>query len=89
MTDEMRKVIIKMAKAYIATKKATFVSVAKKFAISPTTVGKYLNIYLKEIDISLWEKVQEKKAINIARSQKNVIPTLKRFIKCTRASKKK
>ena len=74
MTPELEKMVVKVAKEYLATKKATMSSVAEKFQISKTTVSKYLNNHLKNIDSDLWDKVQNKKSDNINRSRLNVIP---------------
>ena len=74
MTPEMEKLVVKVAKAYLATKKATMKTVAEKFGVSESTVGKYLNKTLAEVDPELWVKVQEKKKANVARSHQNVAP---------------
>lgn len=77
MTEALKEKIVKMAKQYIASKKATFESVGKKFDVSSSKVSKYLNNDLKSIDIVLWGKVQNKKAINIARSRQNFVKPTK------------
>ena len=67
----MRKLIIKMAKHYLLTKKATIQSVSDKFGVAYSTANKYLNKTLKGIDIDLWQKVQNKKIANINRTHQN------------------
>ena len=74
MASEFEMLVVKMAKAYLATKKATMDTVAEKFNVSSSTVGKYLNKILPAIDPDLWDKVQKKKEANIARSRQNFAP---------------
>lgn len=67
------RLIVRMAKYYVGTKKATYKVLSEKFAVGQRTISKYFNNDLKTIDIDLWEKVQEKKQANIKRGQQTIV----------------
>lgn len=64
-----QKTLVRMAKYYVKTKSATYVVLCNKFNLSTSVVRRCLNIDLKEIDLALWNAVQEKKKVNIERGR--------------------
>ena len=80
MTEAMKEKIIKMAKEYVSSKKATFTSVFANHSIAYSTGRHYLNVELKEIDPKLWEKVQKRKEENINRSLQNFVKPKKKCL---------
>ena len=72
MNEEKKKLVLKAARTYLSRKSATYAYVSTRLNISTSTVGKYLNCYLKELDMELYTRVQEKKQNNILRTRKNL-----------------
>lgn len=75
--QERNKRIVGMAKYYLRRKNRTFQDVATRFDISTTTVGKYFNKILPEVDSILSGKVQTKialaKAAQIKRFKETIV----------------
>ena len=72
MASQREKLVIDVARAYVKDRKATYASLAQKFNVSSTTIGKLLNTELKSVNPKLWAKVNAKKEKNVKNSQRYI-----------------
>lgn len=67
MANINEKLVVKIANSYLRKKNSSFAELAIQYGVSASTIGRYLNVELKNISSELYEKVIAKKEANRAR----------------------